>query len=142
MNIVLVNPGFHKIKSFIVIPNLGLLYLARSLELKGHTVIVIDALKDALSEDELVEKILFFKPDVVGFSMLTPAFLYIKYSSEILRKENKKVMQVAGGIHPTSEPESTLEEIDTLDFLFQGESEISFPQFLDLYFNNRENSQW
>ena len=76
MKVVLIRPNYN---SHIITPPLGLGYLSSCLRRQGIETVIIDGLKDNLSADVLLEKILFQKPDAVGITCLTAFYNEVVY---------------------------------------------------------------
>ena len=53
---------------------LGLLYIASTLEAAGHTVSAIDGAAEQLNVAKVVERVVDFKPDVIGIGSFTVSF--------------------------------------------------------------------
>jgi radical SAM superfamily enzyme YgiQ (UPF0313 family) len=121
------------------IPPLNLAYIAAVSEEKGHTVELIDCQAEELSEEDLLEKILTFKPDLIGTTSTTPLFdIACKYAS-FLKKYLRDIPIVIGGNHAT-----ILREKDfpiCFDYGFVGEAEESFPIFLEYLESGKDVSE-
>lgn len=121
-----------KYNSYIITPPLGLGYLASYAKKYGHEVLIIDALRDNLSNEAVVEKINSENISYVGITCLSAFYKEVVDLSKKLKEYGKKVF--IGGIHPTFMPEQTL--IDTgADYVSLGEGEISFRKLLDANFD-------
>ncbi len=103
-------------------PNLGLLTLAGVID-PSHQLVYID--EEYLSK-ETMDKLLYDESfDLVCISVINAQY---KRSYEIADIYRKRGIPVAmGGIHPTALPEESLEHCD---FLFIGEAEGTFQEFL------------
>lgn len=152
MKILLINPFFQSSTKYerVEMP-LGLMYLAAVLEKADYKVEILDAsigLKRRFENNvwhygytlnELREKIKEIYPDVVGlgciFSMRFPAVLSI---AEEIRKINKNIIIVIGGVHPTIFANQILEDHKNFfDYVILGEGEYSFLRLVEaLKFNN------
>lgn len=121
-----------KYNSHIITPPLGLGYLASYVQKFGHKVLIIDALRDNLSNEQVVEKINVAGISAVGITCLSAFYNEVVELSKMLKAEGKKVF--IGGIHPTFMPKQTL--IDTgADYVSLGEGEISLKKLLDANFD-------
>lgn len=121
-----------KYNSHIITPPLGLGYLASYAQKFGHKVLIIDALRDNLSNEQVVEKINAAGISAVGITCLSAFYNEVVELSKMLKAEGKKVF--IGGIHPTFMPKQTL--IDTgADYVSLGEGEISLKKLLDANFD-------
>jgi magnesium-protoporphyrin IX monomethyl ester (oxidative) cyclase len=88
-----------------VVAPLGILYIAGQLERDGHTVAVFDGDPDAFP---LADRIVQWRPDVLGLSFLTAASSRALKLLQVLRKRLPGAYIMAGGVHPTIFPEPTL----------------------------------
>lgn len=121
-----------KYNSHIITPPLGLGYLASYAQKFGHKVLIIDALRDNLSNEQVVEKINAAGISAVGITCLSAFYNEVVELSKMLKAEGKKVF--IGGIHPTFMPKQTL--IDTgADYVSLGEGEISLKKLLEANFD-------
>jgi anaerobic magnesium-protoporphyrin IX monomethyl ester cyclase len=110
---------------------LPLAYLKSNLG-KGHYDIrIIDcALRDISAQSpEFREELTDFFPDVIGVSSWSPMFLEALDVFCVAKEINPSVTTVIGGAHASSYVEQVMAH-KQIDFLFQGEAELSFPIFL------------
>ena len=119
VKIVLVRPNYN---SHIITPPLGLGYLASYLKSEGIDAVVIDGLREALSTEGLIGRILSEEPDAVGITCLTAFYEETVDLSRRLKDKGLKV--VIGGVHPTFLPYQTLTESNA-DYVICGEGEIA-----------------
>lgn len=124
-----INTGF--------IPDLhhGLASLAASVKKAGHVFSLCHLTREESSE-ELARKVLSANPDVIGFSFTTNQRKYIEeYSKEIAKRS--AVFQIAGGIHPTVEPEDVL-NLKTIQGVCIGEGEKALSLLLQKIDDNEK----
>lgn len=129
MEITLVNPiGFDTIYT---IP-LSLGYLKSNIDNAKHDVRIIDCalLKINAKSTEFKRKIKDFNPDVIGVTCWSPMYEESMEVLKIAKEINKNVITIMGGAHATSNPDRVMKNM-FVDFIFRGESELSFPLFLD-----------
>ncbi len=112
--------------------NYGVASLSAVLKDKGHETGLInlnEKLKPIPSDEELLENIRDFKPDIVGFSCVTTQF---KHAERIARmvKEKLGILTIAGGVHATMVPAEVLRTA-AFDFACLGEAEVALPELLD-----------
>lgn len=115
-----------------VTPPLGLLYLAACARKEGHKAMLIDALAEQLTSDEVVERVGRSTPDVVALTGTTPQ---ISFAFEVMKKvkalpNGKEIITVLGGPHATAVPAETLKKCDKIDFLVYGEGELTFTELI------------
>lgn len=131
MKVVLVRPNYI---SHIITPPLGLGYLSSWLRKHGIDTVLIDALRDGLSQDALIRRILREKPDAVGITCLTAWYHETVALSRALVDERCRV--IIGGVHPTFLPVKTLLESQA-DFVICGEAEHALLELLSSGFDHR-----
>jgi len=108
--------------------NHGLASLAAVLRKKGHSVGFYHLVREDKPET-VVDKVLKFSPDIVGFSFATNQRKHLDiYSRAISRRS--KVLQVAGGIHSTLDPVDVF-KVDSIQGVCIGEGEYTFPALLE-----------
>lgn len=112
-----------------VVPPLGLLYTAAAIEEKAidWQVQICDMLAgDILNNHE---------PDLVGITTTTFTLLdTLEIAKKVKERWNAPV--VLGGIHPTIYPDETA-NLPNIDCAFAGESENTFPQYIDAIANRQ-----
>lgn len=122
----------------------------------------INALLGALEKSELIEKIpiYFFKTEnsllkgisevleksnqvIIAFSFFTTQLWdiagVIKALKGVLKDRRKKLILIAGGPHPTGDVKGVLKL--GLDFVFVGEAEKSFPEFIKALYSKKDFSK-
>lgn len=110
-------------------PPLGLLAIASYLKQHGHAVKIIDCreLIWSLKTDDylpvIAAEVRAFKPDYIGLNMLTSLFPEAKNLAGHLKKNFPELTILAGGPHPSVEPELTLRQIEGLDAVCVGAGE-------------------
>lgn len=121
-------PGYHPT---IVVP-LPFAYLISNTKPELWEYRFIDCTRKnytATSED-LAREIQDFDPHIVGISTWSPMFPKAHAVARSIKRNNPEIVVVLGGSHATAYPERTMEHSE-FDFLFCGESEFSFPTFLE-----------
>lgn len=116
--------GFHEIPY-----SFGLHSIAAYIESKGYETNMI-AIRNELELKDFASKIRKFNPSVVGFSSVSSQFAHIKRAARIVKESDKNIITLCGGVHTTLYPHSLIES-DDLDYVFVGESEVAFGDFLD-----------
>ncbi len=129
MKILLVKPYN---LSYHIQPSLGLGYLATSLR-KSYNVKILDCIKDNIMINTFHKVLEDYKPDILGCQLYTCDINFVKKALKIAKNNNKDLVTVVGGPHPSSAPEETFQSMeDVLDFLFMGEAEIGLRKLLDM----------
>jgi anaerobic magnesium-protoporphyrin IX monomethyl ester cyclase len=149
--ILLINPPFYRLLGSRYNANsLGIAYVAAVLNQNGHDAWLYNAdyvnerhfinLKKLFSKfddykkyfedednalwNEVVENILEFKPDWIGFTSYTANLTTIKILSKKIRNVAPQIKQVIGGPHSTMDPD-LLNKIPTLDYAVKREGEFA-----------------
>lgn len=146
MKVALVNPPYFD-SSFMEnvgivenkarkLPPLSIMYVSSILKKNGHESIIVDAVAEKLSENDVAKILRKFNPDIIGFSILTPsirrAFEFMGYL-----KEKLSVPVVAGGHMIQYYPEAILSN-KVIDYIVIGSAIHSFPKLLEALENGGE----
>lgn len=135
-------------------PPLNLAYLSRALKNNNIAHQIVDALASTnvfksesneffihgLTHDQVVSKI---DPStkIVGISsMFTSEFLIIRELAGAIKKAFPEIVIVLGGEHATAMASAILKYEENIDFVLLGESEESFPIFIDVLLENKDLS--
>jgi anaerobic magnesium-protoporphyrin IX monomethyl ester cyclase len=117
----------------ISLPPLGLLYLGTPLKLAGHDVQIIDTPTLRLTNEEIVQEAIEYKPDLIGLSLYSNSLRVSYLLSQCLRRK-LNVPILIGGPHANSMPDMTLKEFTGVDYVIRGWCDFSivpFVEFLD-----------
>lgn len=125
MKVTLVRPRY---PSHLVIPPLGLGYLASLLKAHGHEVVLVDALRERLEHLEVVERVCRQGPDLVGVTCMTAYYHEVVHLARLLKQRGQRV--IIGGVHPSFLPFRTLADTGA-DFVVCGEAENALVQLLE-----------
>ena len=112
-------------------PPLGLAYLVSSAEARGHDVTLLDMQVLLMDSAALAERLAEAQPDVIGITAMTPTLPEALKVAEVTRQALPKAHIVLGGVHPTLDPWSVLEN-PNVDFAIRGEGEVVLGQLLDV----------
>ena len=96
-------------------PCIGLAYIAGALEAHGVEVRAVYMFADKLSGPEVVERVTRYKPDIVGFTVLTPSAPICAELSAMVREAVPGVKIVWGAVHA---------EVFARDIVRQGEADF------------------
>lgn len=127
MKIFFLNPGGGYIHEY---PPLGILYLASVMRKIGHEVAFFDEGSRNIHNITLEESLSKFKPDLIAVSLYTSNILKTFDKISLLKKLVKSPV-VAGGPHATVLPEKTMQECKDIDFVIQGEGEITLNELAE-----------
>lgn len=130
MKILLVRPNY---KSHIITPPLGLGYLSSYLKKSGIDAIIIDGLKENLTFEQMVGRILDLQPDAAAITCLSAFYKETVLLSRELRKNG--IRTIIGGPHPTFLPYRTLVDSQA-DYVICGEGEIPLRDLVINRFTN------
>lgn len=118
-----------------IIPPISLGYLAETVKDK-HFVKIVDCLKEQINYDDVAKLSKDF--DAAGITLFTKDLSLCKKYLKALKSANKDIVTFVGGPHPSAVPKETLLFFDKLcDYVFVGESEVSFPKFVS-YLENKD----
>lgn len=118
---------------------IGLGYIAAYLKnkIKDVDIFFLDCLKENYDHKKFSENVAKIKPDLVGLTAITMEIESVLKCCEIIKSHNKEVITVIGGPHVTCEPEEILSNRH-VDFVFRGESEIAFCEFIQELKNKKD----
>lgn len=125
MKILLIDPpGWQK-----GVLNVGLAYLASSLEREEFYVQVIDANSSPLTDKELLNIVSNYNPTIIGYSVNTGTVNSAIRLSKKTKKLFPHLIHVAGGPHITLFYQEFLFQNRQFDYAFLKEAEENFPLF-------------
>lgn len=137
-----------KVRVSIFFP-LGIAYLAAVIQKTGkYDLQVLDALSEGnvnegipladgkirygLTDQELMDRIRAFNPDVVGVACLFSAMQWDMGNACSLAKEvNPDIVTVIGGAHVGLTPQELIRQHKEVDFLIEGEAEVTLLKLLE-----------
>ncbi|HUN54478.1 MAG TPA: cobalamin-dependent protein [Smithella sp.] len=141
MKVLLVNPITRN--TSLSSPDLGLGYLATSLEKENHQVDILDCVNLRLTFEKFENYIARIDFDVIGFRVFSTDLLYVKKSLLIVKKRRPDAKIILGGAHPSAFPEQTLHYFEEADFAIRGEAEKGLADliryFIDPYIVPKKN---
>ncbi len=130
MRILFIQPPPRQIqKEEIVVPPLGIAYLAAVLEKRGHKVSIIDGFAEGLDYNSLEERIKENSPDIVGITGMTPVIDNAFRTVKAARKHSKYI--VMGGPHVSMVRKKIFDQSPAVDFAIQGEGESSIETLIE-----------
>jgi len=122
------------------LPHLGLLMLGSVLRKSGHNVRIIDSTAQILDNKETLEEIKKFKPDIVGFTGVTPSILKAAKMASMVKDLYPSIPILIGGPHFTAIPEKTLMDYPVFNYGVVGEGEITIVELVNTLASNRKPS--
>jgi len=105
-------------------PVLGVLYLTTILNEAGYNTRMLDADRLEMTWEELKNRLLWEKPDVIGLTSTTLGMGILYKTAELCREALPEAVIIAGGHGPTLEPEKTLKDCPAIDILGLNECEL------------------
>lgn len=129
MNILLVNPPAREASyEPIIMPPLGILYIASAAKSAGFSIDVLDAFAEQMDWSSFTAYFENKHFDVIGITGMTPIFDTVHKAIEICRKHADII--VLGGPHATANADTVLAENPSVDYAIYGEGENSFVELL------------
>ncbi len=136
MKVLLLNPPFAEYEGLEghggkALP-LNLAYLAAYLRQRRPDIAieVLDCEGLGLNYEKIEEKLQVIKPDIVGITMPTPAYVQVLAVAKIVKKVLPDIKVIVGGPHPTVLPEQTIQE-EPIDICVVGEGEETFYELIE-----------
>ncbi len=125
MNVLLINPPARtKTSEPIIVPPLGLLYLASMLEKEVIPVSILDAFALGMKWEEYEKELKAIQPDIIGISSMTPIIDIYERAIKIARKYCKYI--IIGGPHVSAYRSKIFIDIPEVDYALVGEAEYTF----------------
>jgi len=139
MKILLLQPSITEknITSFMY-PPLGLIALAAYLEQKGHSVSIYDNNTENQDNQEITKLIKKKSPQVVGLGIMSVNVKRALATAQAIKNYSKDIIIIAGGVHPTIEPNQILEN-PNIDFIIRGEGEITTNELINAIEKKEKN---
>ena len=112
---------------------LGLLSMAAWLEQRGHRVRIYDCLGwDRLPpRTRVVQDVLKWRPDLVGFSATTSGFLDGYALAQAIKEQRSDIRTVFGGVHVSAIGAPLLKHFAAIDYLCPGEGEETLAELAE-----------
>ena len=86
-----------------------------------------------ISDEEYIDYILSFKPDVIGFSVVTMYWKRASHLAQIIKRKAPHVLTIAGGPHTTVAPIEDMFGDYYFDYIVKGDGEISLPKLIEAF---------
>jgi len=119
---------------------LGQAYIAAALQRAGHSVCVLDASADDLSQDEIVKRVIDTQPDFAGIGGTTPLYSQMSSLSKRIKETVPRATVILGGPHVSALPVPSL-DTSAADFICIGEGEESIVAIVDSVINKTDPSK-
>lgn len=105
---------------------LSIMTLSSALKRDGHQVRLL--ITDQLAEEEIIDKVNGYDPQIVAYSIMTGEYNY-HIDLNTMLKGHFDFFSVVGGPHPTFMPDMT--EKDGVDAICRGEGDIALPELVN-----------
>ncbi len=112
------------------VPSIGLAYIAALLRYNGYEVSILDAYSMQNSVDEVVERVVRAKPDILGISVLTTSAFVVEQIALKLKKLLPEMSIVMGNLHASLFAEELLQKKIT-DIVVHREGEYTMLEVTD-----------
>lgn len=137
MNILFVVPRSFNPKQMYLEYPIGVGILATLLKEIGYNVKIYDG--NVESKEHTVNAFIDnFKPDVIGFSVITPNYPVAKQQIREIKELYPSIFLIAGGLHSTLFPDDLL--LDGIDIVCLGEGESRISKILEYKKTNKNFS--
>ena len=124
LKIALINPSLETNIYTPWVP-LGILYLGTILKENGFKIDLLDAAARFYRKEKVLQWIKQVKPDLVGITTFTIAFLPTINLVKIIKEWNPSIKIVLGHYHPTIQAENIIRKYsDICDYIVRGEGEF------------------
>jgi anaerobic magnesium-protoporphyrin IX monomethyl ester cyclase len=118
------------------IPNLGLCSLAANADRSLCDIKVVDLISvKSKYVNYYLNLLKNYKPDIVGFTCMAFQYASTLELAKLTKESDENITVLVGGYYPTVDSRSILESDDMrfIDFIFRGEGEISFSEFVKAF---------
>ncbi|MFZ4857324.1 MAG: B12-binding domain-containing radical SAM protein [Desulfuromonadaceae bacterium] len=112
------------------VPSLGILMLAAVARNEGHDCTVVEASALALTEDELLQRLVMAGSDILCISSTTLAIGNSHAFALAAKRESASIITIVGGPHITAAPLETMERFPSFDIAVVGEGEATLVELL------------
>jgi anaerobic magnesium-protoporphyrin IX monomethyl ester cyclase len=141
--VVLINPPSDRIVEEYDAPSyghLGIAYLAGALRGCGLPCKIVDAKLERMNYADTIEYVARLEPCVIGITSFTHEINLVARLSSDIKKRLPVARIVIGGVHASSLPAETLKNLKAVDYLIEGEGELTFPALVEAVLNKSENT--
>jgi anaerobic magnesium-protoporphyrin IX monomethyl ester cyclase len=114
----------------IMMPELGILYIAAVLEKEGFEVAVLPSHVLGMDDADVIREVGAYKPDVVGVTCTTENRFESFRLIRMAKQAYPEMRTIIGGPHPTHTAQDCLQYIPELDMVSRGEGESTALELL------------
>ena len=112
-------------------PPLGLAWIAAVLEKAGYKVRILDSPTLNLSTNEFISIVKMWKPDVIGFTAITPTIYKAYRAAKLVKEVYPEVPIIMGGPHVTFMYDEAL-NTGNVDVVVKGEGEYTTLELIEV----------
>ncbi|MBN1596468.1 B12-binding domain-containing radical SAM protein [candidate division FCPU426 bacterium] len=114
-------------RTYVIMPSLGLGYIAAVLQKAGHEVSILHCLREKFTFADFDDYVRKNKFDLWAIQMFSFDMTPAKKHLAIIKKHQPRAATLVGGYHPSGDPEGILPALPQADFAMVGEAELAFP---------------
>jgi len=118
-------------RTYVVMPSLGLGYIASVLKRAGHQVTILHCAKEKFGLADFERYLGEHDFDLIGIQMFTYDLNPVRQHLAIIKQQRPRAITVLGGYHPSGDPAGVLVDIPGADFAFASEVELALPKFME-----------
>lgn len=128
--VLLINPEENILRQTEMYPSGALILIGTLLIHKGYEVMIVHMTADKIDPKGIIEKIKYFRPQVVGITVNTYQTKSVKVISKAIKDTNKDIIIVIGGPHPSALKLDIFKHFPDVDIVVYGEGEQTFLELL------------
>lgn len=128
MKVLLIIPKKNK-STILPAPDIGIAYLGRSALNAGASVTVLDAHKNNVGPDRIVEYLKGKSFDLIGIKCLSVDFYNSLEYCRRIKGYSKNIITVLGSYHPSALPDMVKQYPD-IDYIIRGEGELGLANLI------------
>jgi len=105
--------------------HLGLGWIAACLLQRGHSVQVLDAKNQPITDEDVRRHVAEFQPRIFGVTAMTHEIHAAAHACAVVKEVSPNILTIVGGPHTSALPERTLEEFPSVDVAAVAEGEAT-----------------
>jgi anaerobic magnesium-protoporphyrin IX monomethyl ester cyclase len=138
MKVALIRPPEVNPHWYTTRPSLGISYISSYLKSHGVQTDIFDANYNAWTEDQTVDLVAKYRPDIIGITAMTHEINKAHSIITALTKRLHNIPSVIGGCHITALPQETLTEFPNFSYGIYGEGEQTMLSLIECLRDKRE----
>ncbi|MCX5866960.1 MAG: radical SAM protein [Proteobacteria bacterium] len=112
--------------------DVGLAFLARSLQSQGHQVEILDCMRRGMDSKAFSSWLKKSPFDVYCLKIYTHGLPEARTQMRAIKEQFREAWVLVGGPHPSGVGEKVFQHLPGADFAFRGEAEIGLPKLLEV----------